>query len=155
MPEFKLTEVAETPYLYVEKSCSMDPGDISNAMGASFAEVWDFMQANGIAPAGGALAVYYSYDPERMDFRAGFIVRREEMARAAGNIKADVTPAGQALHFVHQGSYATLRDDYAAMMQHVSGIGREVGAPTWEIYPNDPGQVPEAELLTEVYSMLR
>ena len=155
MAEFELIDVPETPYLFTSKTCSMNPNDISMHMGEAFGEVWEFMQAQGIDPAGGALAVYYGYDPETMAFRAGFIVKREDLSKAKGSIEGDVTPAGEVLHFIHKGPYRTLRDHYGLMMQHVESIGREVSAPTWEVYLNDPGQVPEDELLTEVFSVLK
>jgi len=154
MPEFKVVDVSETPYLYIEETSSMSPADISEAMGKAFHQVWSFMQANGISPAGPALSVYTGYDPETMRFRAGFAVARDDMAKAEGEVKADVTPAGPALHFVHKGPYATLRDDYGLMMQHAKDKGLKVSAPGWEFYLNDPSQTPEDELLTEAYVSL-
>lgn len=154
MPDFKIIDVRETPYLYVERTCSMDPADISNEMGSAFQQVWAFMEASAIKPVGSALSVYYTYDPDTMTFRAGFTVAREDMAKAGDDEKADVTPAGRALHFVHKGSYATLRDDYGLMMQHLKDNGLEASGPGWELYMNDPSETPEAELLTECYLAL-
>ncbi len=155
MPDFELIEASETPYLFVTKSCSMDPNDISKNMGEAFQQVWGHMQAEGINPAGGALSVYYDYEPDKMTFRAGFSVARDDMSKAKGEVQADITPAGQVLHFVHKGPYSTLRDDYGLMMEHVTSIGREISAPTWEVYLNDPSQVSEDELLTEIFSALK
>lgn len=155
MPDFRVIEVKEAPYLYVARECGMAPEEISAQMGKAFGDVWAFMQANAIAPTGGALSVYYSYDPERMAFRAGFQIGAADAGRAGGEVKADVTPGGRVLHFTHVGPYATLRDDYARMMAHIEAEGLTIEAPTWEIYMNDPGQVPEAELVTEVYTKLR
>jgi effector-binding domain-containing protein len=154
MPEFKIIDVAETPYLYVERTCSMDPADISKEMGSAFQQVWGFMQAAAIKPAGSALSVYYSYDPDAMTFRSGFTVDREDMAKAGDEVKSDVTPAGNALHFVHKGSYSTLRDDYGLMMQHLKDNSLQAGVPGWEFYMNDPSKTPEDELLTECYLAL-
>ena len=154
MPEFEITEVAETPYAYVEKSCSMDPDDIGRAMGEAFGEVWGVMQQQEIAPAGGGLSVYHTYDEDRMTFRVGFVIGRQDMARTAGNVKADVTPAGRVVRFVHKGPYRTLRDDYGAMTGFIAGKGLTMGAPAWEVYLNDPDMVPEDELLTEVFVTL-
>ncbi|MBN9669583.1 GyrI-like domain-containing protein [Roseibium aggregatum] len=155
MPDFKLIDVSETPYLFVAATSSTAPGEIASAMGKALQQVWDFMQAEGIAPAGGALSVYDTYDPAQITFRAGFTVSREDMAKARAGVEADVTPAGEVLHFVHKGPYSTLRDDYGLMMAHIVEIGREISAPTWEVYLNDPTRVPEEELLTEVYSVLK
>jgi effector-binding domain-containing protein len=154
MPDFDMIEVSETPYLYVSRTCSMDPEDISDSMGGAFGEVWRFMQSRSIAPAGGALSVYHEYHPERMAFRAGFVVDRADLSKATGPIEGDVTPAGQVLHFVHKGPYRTLRDDYGLMMQHIERLGRAPGAPTWEVYLNGPDDVPEDQLLTEVFCVL-
>lgn len=155
MPEFKLIKASETPYLYVTKTSSMEPADISAKMGEAFEAVWAFMQAHGVNPAGGALSVYADYSPDQMEFRAGFTVSRQDLAKAEGEIKGDVTPGGELLYFQHKGSYATLRDDYGLMMQHLKSIGREMGVPMWEIYLNSPDQVPEADLLTDIYMVLK
>jgi effector-binding domain-containing protein len=154
MQDCSLTDVTETPYLYVKRSATMDPDDISNKMGAAFHDVWGFMQSNGIEPAGPALSVYYTHAEGRMDFRAGFVVARDQMGKAAGAIKADVTPAGRVLHFTHKGPYATLRDHYSDLMAYADAQGLRIGAPAWELYLNDPGQVAPEDLLTEVYVSL-
>ena len=155
MPDFKIIKVTETPYLYVSKTSSMAPEDISGKMGEAFQEVWAFMESQKIRPTGGALSVYYDYTPDSMTFRAGFTVSRADMAKAQGGVEGDVTPAGEVLHFQHRGSYATLRDDYDLMMKHITTLGREMGTPAWEIYLNSPDQVPESELLTDVYMVLK
>lgn len=154
MPEFKTVDVAETPYLYVERTCSMNPADISTEMGQAFHQVWDFMEANKVNAAGPALSVYYTYDPGKMTFRAGFVINGEDSVTAGGDVKADVTPAGTALHFIHKGPYATLRDDYGLMMQHLKDNDLEMSVPSWEFYVNDPALTPESELLTECYLAL-
>lgn len=155
MPSFEMIDVSETPYLYVSKTCSMDPDDISRNMGDAYGEVWGFMQSQSIAPVGGALSVYHDYHPDKMTFRAGFVVDRADLRKASGGIGGDVTPSGRVLHFVHKGSYRTLRDDYDLMMQHLESIGRTPAAPTWEVYLNGPDDVPEEELLTEVFCVLK
>ncbi len=154
MPDFTMRDVTETPYLYAERTCSMDPAVISQHMGSAFQQVWQFMQDNSIAPAGAPLSVYYHYSPDTLRFRSGFAVAGDDAAKAQGDVKADTLPAGRVLHFIHKGSYATLRDDYGEMMQYLSEKGLQVGTPTWEVYINDPAEVPEEDLLTEIYVSL-
>ena len=86
-----------------------------------------------------------------MDFRVGFVVARADMAAADGPVKADVTPAGRALHFTVTGSYAGLRPAYDEMMTHMAAEGLQYVPPTWEFYMNDPNTVPEDQLVTECY----
>ncbi|RBI83606.1 hypothetical protein DRV85_14750 [Rhodosalinus halophilus] len=154
MPDYDVTEAVPRPYLYVERSCGMDPSEISAAMGSAFGEVMGVMQREGIAPAGPPLSVYYDYDPARLSFRAGVFVSEEDAARPAEGVSSDRTPGGKALHFTHVGPYATLRDDYGEMMAWVERQGLTLVAPTWEVYVDDPETVPEAELRTEVWSAL-
>lgn len=154
MLAFKQIDVEETPYLYEERSCSMDPADISQAMGAAFQNVLAFMQANGVETTGKVMSVYYTYDPQKMTFRSGFSVSKEDAAKAKDAIKADATPAGKALAFTHIGPYATLRNSYAEMMKHIEDNSLEMRAPTWEVYVNDPRTTPEAELRTDVFCKL-
>ena len=154
MVDFKLIDVTETPYLYVERTTTMDPGEIAQAMGSAFGEVWAFMEKHGVPPAGGALSVYYDYSEGRMDFRAGFTVSRNDMAAADGSVKADVTPAGKVLHFTHHGSYDGLRAAYDEMMTHMAAEGLAYAPPTWEVYRNSPDEVHEEQLITECYQAL-
>lgn len=154
MPDYTVTRAASRPYLYVESDCGMDPSEISAAMGEAFGAVMAAMQRDGIAPAGPPLAVYHDYDPALMRFRAGVFVSESDAARAGAGVTADHTPDGKALHFMHVGPYATLREDYDEMMRWTASRGLTLCAPTWEVYVDDPGAVPEAELRTEVWSAL-
>lgn len=153
MLTFELTDVEETPYLYEERSCSMDPSDIGAAMGDAFHSVMRFLDGKGIA-AGEVLSVYYTYDPDKMTFRAGFSVSPEDAAKAEGAVKAAATPAGRVLTFTHVGPYSGLRESYAAMMAHMEANGLKIGAPTWEVYVNDPATTPPEKLETKVFVSL-
>lgn len=150
MLKFEMTDVDEMPYLYEERSCSMDPSDISAAMGETFQSVIGFMGGKQIAP-GAALSVYTTYDPETMTFRAGFSVSPDDAAKAEGAVKAATTPAGRVLTFTHVGPYAELRNSYAKMMTYMDSNGMKPAAPSWEIYVNDPATTPSDKLETKVF----
>lgn len=155
MTDFSVIETTETPYLYVERECAMSPDEIGPAMGSALGEVWAFMERHGVAPTGSALAVYYDYAPDKMRFRAGFAIDRDDMAAAEHPIKADVTPAGRTVQGTHRGSYTKLRESYGQMHGFVKENGLEFTAPTWEVYLNDPSTVPEEQLLTELYQSIK
>lgn len=154
MPEFSMTRVEPQTYLYVEGSATMDPTAISHAMGEAFEQVMEFMERHGIASDGPPLAVYYGHSPTEIAFRAGMIVAEADARAATGDVKSGTTPGGEVLHFTHTGSYATLRDSYGYMMEHVAARGLTLGAPTWEVYVDDPETTPEHRLRTEVYVTL-
>lgn len=154
MPNFELTDVEEMPYLYQERSCAMDPQQISAAMGEVFCSVMGFLQKHGIQPASPPLSVYYGYDPETLTFRAGFPVSKDDAAKAEGEIKAAATPAGKALTFTHVGPYAKLRESYGEAMKYIEDNNLKMSAPAWEIYIDDPGTTPEAQLRTNIFMSL-
>lgn len=151
MPEFEKLTTEEIGYLYVERESSMDPVEIGQAMGSAFEAVYAFMMRNNITPTGPALSVYDDMSADGMKFRAGFAVAKADIAKAEGDVKGDVTPAGPAVHFTHIGSYDTLREGYGAVMKAVAKQCITLKSPTWELYMNDPGTTPEAELITECY----
>ena len=154
MPEFRLIDVAERPYLYVERTCSMAPEEISAAMGDAFQQVYGFMQTHGIEAVNGALSVYYTYQPDSMTFRAGFFISGEDTKKAGAPVFADSTPAGKVVTFTHMGPYERLRESYAELMQYLEREGLKPGTPTWEVYLNGPDETPEEELRTEVFVSL-
>ncbi len=154
MLKFEMVEVTPTPYLYEERSCSIDPEDISRNMGEVFQNVWKFAQANGVTSLKQGIAVYYTYDPDQMTFRAGFTISGDETDKADGTIKSETLPAGKVLTFTHIGPYAKLRDSYSEMMKYVAENNLTLGAPTWELYVNDPSVTPSEELRTDVYVTL-
>ncbi|XYK80657.1 MAG: GyrI-like domain-containing protein [Labrenzia sp.] len=154
MPDFKTITVEETPYLFQEATCSMDPADIGTTMGKIFQSVWAFIQKNGIETSGKVLAVYYTYNPETMTFRAGFSVSPDAANSAEAPIQFDQTPAGKVVYFQHKGAYATLRNRYSEMMSWMEKEGLTMGVPVWEVYLNDPATTPEDALLTDVFVRL-
>ena len=117
MPDFKLTDVDEQPYVFAERTCPMVPAAISEEMGKAYGDVMGFIQANGLTLTGPALSVYYTYDPNTVTFRAGFFVSAEDAAKASGDIKADVTPAGRVVAFTHAGPYEKLSESYDKLMK--------------------------------------
>lgn len=154
MTDYRIVNVSERDYLYVTRTTPMAPDEIGRAMGEAFATVMGFMQERGIAPAGPALSVYYSYDPDEVTFRAGFFVTPADARKADGEVSAGKTPAVRVLSLTHVGPYSALRGTYDAMMAHLEAEGLKLGAPTWEVYVDDPDTTPESELRTEIFVAL-
>lgn len=154
MTEYKIIEVSEESYVYADCQCAMDPDAISQTIGKAFEDVMGFIKSHGLALTGPALSVYYTFDPETVTFRAGFFVSAEDAKKAQGEIKAGLTPAGRVVNFVHTGPYTTLGESYQAMMGWMQQQGLELGAPTWEVYIDDPDSVPQDKLRTDIFVAL-
>lgn len=153
MLKFEMADVEEMPYLYEERSCSMDPAAVGKAMGEAFQSVMGALRRKQVTP-GVVLSAYYTYDPDKMTLRAGFSVSPEDASKADGALKAAILPAGRVLTFTHMGPYSELRDSYGKMMEYMEANGMKPGIPTWEIYVNDPATTPPDKLETKVFVSL-
>ncbi len=145
---------AETrPMLYITRTASMDPQEIALTMEDAFNAMAAFLGQSAVRPAGPTLAVYRDWDQAtgKMMIDVGFPVAASDVARATGEVRAGQTPSGRALKAVHHGSYAKLRETYAAIEARMEAIGIPTPPHAWEVYLSDPDTTPEADLLTEVY----
>ena len=141
-------------YLYVEGEAGADGSGIAEAMGAGFGAVYEFVAAHGITPTSMPTAIYVNMpSPEGMFFRLGFFVTEADAAKANGTIKADTIVAGDAYKAVHVGPYPELHQTHTAIWNHMDGLNVERGLPVWEHYIDDPSQVDEAAMRTEVFRM--
>ncbi|WP_372892797.1 hypothetical protein [Rhodosalinus sp.] len=154
MPDYNVTETEPRPYLYAERICGMDPGDVADAMADAFAEVTRFMERHAITPAGPPLTVFEGDDPALVRFRAGVFVSEADAAQAGEGIAADWTPGGRALHFTHAGPCALLGAHEAAAMARVGRRGLRRATPTWEVYPDAPVAAARRGERAEVYCAL-
>lgn len=148
--EFVRKSLPAQHYIYVDRECNYGP-EIAEAMGSAFGEVFGFVGENGIAPISMPMSVYTGMDPAKLRFRGAVIVSQEDAAKASGNIKADVLPEGDAMTVTHVGSYMGMGDTHKAMWGHMKEQDIPGTMPVWEIYVDDPTEVDEETLRTEIY----
>lgn len=150
--EFTRKQLPEQHYLYVDRETAMDAQSIGAAMGSGFGEVFGFTQEKGITPLTMPSSIYLEMPSDgKMKFRAAVFVSADDAAKAEGNVKAGVMPAGEAVTGTHVGPYATLNQSHKALWDYVEKEGLGKAMPVWEIYVDDPQKTPEAELRTEIY----
>ena len=143
----------EQHYLYVSKTVRFDePGAIGNAMGSAFGEVFGFAGQNGIQPQSMPISVYIDMPADgQMTFRGGIFVSEADAAKAEGDVKAGVIPAGEAVTTTHVGSYASLNVSHQALWSHIEQAGLTPSMPVWEVYVDDPTTLPEDQVKTEIF----
>jgi len=149
--QVEAVETSAHPTLFVSRTSSMDPDDISRVMGEAFAVIGAFFSCAGIAPTGPPLAIYRSYEGDTLGFDVALPVIAADQEKAEGEIKAGETPAGRALKTVHKGPYAKLRETYDALETEMTRVDLPRPNFAWEVYINDPDDTPEEDLLTEIY----
>ena len=134
-------------YVYVEIETPMS--EIGEAMGPAFGQVFGWVGAEGVAPLSMPMCVYHEMsDP--ITFRAGVMLSEADAARAKGPIKSGVLPT-EAVTGIHTGAYSGLGGTHKALWSHMEKAGLTPAMPVWEVYIDDPGEVAEETLRTEIY----
>ncbi len=154
--EFELKSLDDQHYIYVERTVSMDGAEIANAMASGFGELFTFVGAQDVKPLNMPMSLYMAMPANgEMTFRAGVFVSPDDAAKADGDVKADIIPAGKAMTTTHVGPYANLNQSHGALWNHVQEQGLEGAMPVWEIYVDDPQQIPEADVRTLLFRAVK
>jgi effector-binding domain-containing protein len=66
-------------------------------------------------------------------------------------VKLGKTYGGPVIRVRHVGSYRDLSTTHRKITAYLAALGIERNGAAWESYVSDPGNTPEAELLTYVY----
>lgn len=151
--EFTRKMLPEQHYLYVDREVSLqDPAAIGGAMGSAFGEVFGFGGSNGVTPLSMPMTLYLDMPTDgMMRFRGGVFVSREDASKAGADVKAGVIPAGDVMMTTHVGPYSHLNVSHRALWDHIESQGLSKAMPVWEVYVDDPTQVPESECRTEIF----
>jgi tRNA-Thr(GGU) m(6)t(6)A37 methyltransferase TsaA len=115
-------------------------------------ELSEWIMQRGLQITQPPFVVYYTspmeVPPKKMEYEVGITFKGD--VNEDERVKIKIMPKHKVLFTLHKGSYAEIGPIYAEMMQNIVGGKYEmIGAPR-EAYLNNPGEVPENELLTEV-----
>jgi effector-binding domain-containing protein len=143
-------QVKSQPMIYVRRKSAMAPEAIGKAMAEAFDALGAFVGKNNVAVAGPPLAIYHDYSDAGVTMDVGFPVA-DAGVKAAGEIKTGETPGGKALKAVHRGPYDNLRATYDTLGKEMQKSGIPMPAYSWEVYLNEPGTTPDADLVTEIF----
>lgn len=150
--DIKRETLPEQHYLYVERTATYEGSSIAEAMASGFGAVTAFAEQNGISRLAMPTSIYVDMPGANgMTFRAAIFVTVDDAAKAQGGVQAGTIPAGDAYTAIHEGSYANLNQSHNAIWSKMDADGVVKGMPVWEIYADDPTEVPEAEVRTEVF----
>jgi effector-binding domain-containing protein len=144
------TDAAAQPMLFVTTTTPM--AAIPSVMGQSFDTLGQFFAKAGIKPIGPPLAVYHDWAAGQTTVDVGFPVTEASARKASGAVMRGTTPSGPALKVVHVGANDGLPATYAALDEAMNQAHVPESTRMWEVYIGEPGAVPDAELVTEIYA---
>lgn len=143
-------------YLYVDREVDMIPDQISAAMGSGFGEVFGFLGANQIQPTSAPMTLYTGMPTgPKMAFRAGAFVSEEDASKVSGPVLAGKIDAGNAVSTIHTGPYSDLNLSHKTLWDHCDANGLVKIMPVWEIYIDDPTQMPADQVKTKLFRAIK
>ena len=148
--DITIEEVATQPMVSIRRVTPLE--QIGPSIGQIYGELGAFLGAQGIAPCGAPFTRYHGCTDAGMDIEPGMPIAAP--TDGAGAILAGTLPGGKAAVYTHTGPYHLLGPAHEAVQAWITEQGLTAAGPPWESYLNDPGQVPESELQTRIFSPL-
>jgi effector-binding domain-containing protein len=156
MIEAEIRELTPQPTAAARMTQAMSELDLAALFDEHLPNIAHRLADMGIEPAGPPYGRYHEFGPERVDVEIGIPVSapppnlRPLADAEPGEMASSELPGGAAAVTVHRGSYDGLKGVYDALHDWIHAQGREEGTAPWESYVDDPGEVDEADLRTEV-----
>ena len=125
---------------------------IKEDIGAGFVAIFAYLDESGEPPGGMPFALYFGdmddFDPG--DFEMELCIPVGLPLEGRGDLVVREVPGGLAAVLMHKGPYSEMGAVYGDIGAWVKENGYVYSGPAREVWFNDPSQVPESELLTEV-----
>lgn len=142
---FRMTSKQHTAAIKMTRPVSQ----IGPAMGEAFPKIYHAVVSAGVEPAGMPLTRYFDMGPEEFTFECA--IPLPTLFTATSEVEPSSVGGGEAAFTVHVGTYDTIGETWGALTKWVAEQGRTIVGPGWESYVDEPGQVPDSELQTEIY----
>ncbi len=111
-----------------------------------FGQAMKKVAENGLSCRGGVIAMYHGeeFDPEHTDAEVGAIMPQKS------NVSRTI-PGGLCAMATHLGAYENLGETYGAIVKWIEDNEYCITGDPYEKYLNNPHQVAEDDLVTEIY----
>jgi effector-binding domain-containing protein len=109
----------------------------------------------GVKSAGAPMTIYTETNDTGFKFQAAVPVKEAPTLPQDSDIKIGKSPSGNALKFVHRGSYDAMDTTYEAITDHLEERKLEAKELFIEQYMKDPVTTPDDELVIEIFVPLK
>ena len=127
--------------------------DLPTNLGESYGAIMEYLSGLGEHPAGMPFSAYYNQDMEDLDVEIG--IPTAEVFAGSGDIYGSEIPAGEVAECVYTGSYNKMEPAYQQLGEFVAERGVEVTGVAYEMYIDDPADVPVADRRTLIVFPLK
>lgn len=144
--QFEVSEPQARPTLSIRTRTPVSK--LPQELGQAYGAIYQYLVEIGEKPADAAYAAYYNLDMQDLDVEIGFLVAKPLPGRA--EIQAGEIPGGKQVSVMYKGPYNKMEPVYQAMTAWMAEHDFIPTGVAYELYYNDPSQVPESELLTKI-----
>lgn len=143
--QFELVTLTEQPTLTIRFQAQQPE------FATKFAEVlpatYQYAISQGCQLSGPPFSLYHAFDPNTGIFDVEAGVQVSQPATGDADVKASTLPSGPAVSLLHVGPYEQLGEAHEALRSWVAENGKQPRGGPWEVYLNDPSQVPDPQQL--------
>jgi effector-binding domain-containing protein len=129
-------------------SSSADAGTVKERMGEAFGVLMQHVGTTGARIIGPPFTQYQ--EPVGAQFAFAVCMPVAPGAVPGDGVGVEELPAVEAASFLYTGPYDAMEASWRGLLAWVAENGRQLGGPLREVYLNDPTQVAESDLLTEM-----
>jgi effector-binding domain-containing protein len=117
----------------------------------AFKSLNEYLDKQGIKPAGPAMTIYTETDDAGFSFEAAYVIAAAPAEPPKGDIAVGPAPTGNALKFVHRGSYDAMDSTYEAITNYLDDKHLESQGLFIEEYVTDPVKTNAENLMVNVF----
>ena len=139
--------------IYVKGSGTWDKA--FDTVTGSFKKIKAYLDKEGIKPVGLPMTIFTATDDTGFDYQAAIPIAEAPKNPPHGDIALGQSPEGQALKFIHRGSYDDLDNTYEAITNYLDDKRLEAKDMFIEEYVTDPLTADASKLVVNVYVLIK
>jgi len=144
--ECELVQRDAQPTLVIRSRCNVK--DLPQVLGVAYQTLASYIASVKQEPAGPPFAAYHNEDMQNLDLEIGYPV--QDFLPGSEEVKASEIPAGRYAMTIYTGPYNEIAPAYQQISVWIESQELKASGSAYEMYLNDPGDTPAAELQTMI-----